>query len=124
MPHPFDIIVTRQGRAALLSLAGDLDVVSVPRLEEHLHAVEHMGLDPVVVDLRDLTFIDSSGLRAILLAHDRAAAEGRRLAVLHVSGPADRLLRLVGADDVLEIVAGLEALEHEAAPESGTPPSR
>jgi anti-anti-sigma factor len=58
----------------------------------------------VVIDLQGLSYMDSTGLRALLDARDRAAARGRRLAFLSGSGPAHRVIALTGADALLESV--------------------
>ncbi len=79
--------VHRQDRegTVVLSLVGELDISSSPDLERALTQAEGDAPATVVLDLSGLTFMDSSGLRAVLEADQRARADGRRLAV--VPGP-------------------------------------
>jgi len=69
--------VTRQdlGRVTVLTLAGELDMATTPMLREALDALD--GECSVVLDVGDLTFVDSNGLHAIFsrtTAHDLALA--------------------------------------------------
>jgi anti-anti-sigma factor len=87
-----------------LRLDGELDLVTAPWLARRLQKIE-AGKPPVlVIDLRDLTFMDSSGLRELFSAQRRARAEGRRLALVKGSGPIDRVLEMVRADTAMETV--------------------
>jgi anti-sigma B factor antagonist len=58
----------------------------------------------LVVDLRGLTFMDSTGLHELFEARRRASAEGRRLVLVKGSEPIDRVLEIVRADSVVETV--------------------
>lgn len=94
--------------AAWVRVVGELDIATAPRLEQTLRGAEIWPR--VVLDLRQLAFMDSSGLDVIVQASIRARRAGRRL----VLGPGplqvDRVLTLTGAADVLEIV-DLEPVE-------------
>jgi RND superfamily putative drug exporter len=87
-----------------LRLEGDLDMVTVPKLAKHLHDAEGDRPDVVVVDLRGLRFMDSSGIRELFAATRRARMEGRRLVVVTGSDPIDRVLEMVRAERVMETV--------------------
>ncbi len=78
----------------MLVLAGDLDLASAPRLA---HAVERLTdvPGPVVLDLRDVAFVDSSGVSALLDVERLVEAKHRRLALLQPAGAVTRLLDLV-----------------------------
>jgi anti-anti-sigma factor len=54
----------------LVHLAGEMDAESVGAFEQWVDALEEHG-DPVILDLADVSFVDSRGLRALLVAHDR-----------------------------------------------------
>lgn len=64
---------------------GELDMATCPELERHLRELRDAGFDRVVLDLRELTFMDSSGLRAIIREDAAARAEGRTFSL--VAGP-------------------------------------
>jgi RND superfamily putative drug exporter len=88
----------------MLRLEGDLDMVTAPKLAKHLHEAEDDRPDVVVVDLRGLRFMDSSGIRELFAATRRARMEGRRLVVVTGSDPIDRVLEMVRAERVMETV--------------------
>jgi anti-sigma B factor antagonist len=82
-------------------LAGELELASAAGLEAELQGVEAGGPSWVGLDLRGLSFIDSTGLRLVLAADARARQGGRRL-VLVRGGPAvQRVFELTGVDDRL-----------------------
>ena len=58
----------------------------------------------VVLDMEGLKFMDSTGLRLIVSAHQRAIRAGRRLAIAHASKPIRRILRLTGMLERLDVV--------------------
>ncbi len=66
----------RQGDAQVIELIGELDLDGAPRLEEELKRVEASDVDSIVVDLGQLEFIDSTGLRLLVMASERCQ-EGR-----------------------------------------------
>jgi len=84
-------------------VAGDLDSGSAPRLE---HALRHTDTRPrmVVLDLRELRSIDSSGVAVIIDAATKARRAQRRLMLIRGPSQVDRALARVGAENVLEIV--------------------
>jgi anti-anti-sigma factor len=93
----FDVTVTRSGRSTRLRVRGDLDVVNAARL---INAVRRAAPDELLLDLRSVSFIDSSGLHALL---EIAWSLAGRLAVMP-SEACERLADLVGARDELGFV--------------------
>ena len=87
-----------------LRLDGELDLVSAPWLARRLATVEERAPALLLIDLRDLTFMDSSGLRELFSAQRRARAAGRRLVLVKGSAPIDRVLEMVRADAAMETV--------------------
>ena len=78
-----------------IRLRGELDLATAPGLDRELRRLEaDAGL--MVVDLRRVTFIDSGGLRTLLLADMRADEDGRRVAIVP-SAPVRRALDALGA---------------------------
>ena len=86
----------------MLTLHGELDLSSSAALEEELHRVDGVGL--VVVDLRDLAFLDSTGLGVLVRAHQRLREEGNQFALIEGEGQVSRLLELTGLSEQLTIV--------------------
>jgi anti-anti-sigma factor len=89
--------------AAWVRAAGELDIATAPQLEQTLRQAEARARR-VVLDLRELTFMDSCGLHAIVDASIRARAAGNRLVLVRGPSQVDRLIVLSKAADVLEIV--------------------
>jgi len=71
---------------------GDLDIASVGDLRAALSDAARVGAGAVVVDLTQVTFIDSSGLGALVELHRRLRRSGRRLAVVAPGGSAPAVL--------------------------------
>jgi anti-sigma B factor antagonist len=90
-----------EGRA-LVGLRGELDVSTAPKVETALRQVEEQGVPLMVIDLRGLTFLDSSGLRLILEADGRARREHRRLLVVQGPPEVQRVFRVTLTDSRLE----------------------
>ena len=87
--------------ATKIVLSGELDMATVPILDEYLTRVETDEVAEIVVDLREVTFIDTVGLRAFLAARDRAEANGRQL-VLTGAGPrVRRVFEITGFESLL-----------------------
>jgi anti-anti-sigma factor len=93
-------------------LAGELDIATTPLLVETLHASRRGGLRArvVVLDMRELEFVDTSGLHAIMEAGNRARETGDRLVLVRGPPAVDRVFRLTGSCEQLEIV-DLEPVE-------------
>lgn len=63
----------REGDAHVIELIGELDLDGAPRLEDELRRVESSDADAIVVDLGGLDFIDSTGIRLLVMASERCA---------------------------------------------------
>ena len=81
-------------------VAGELDIATTPQLE-HALKVSQSRARVVELDLRDLDFMDCSGIHVIVEATARARKADQRLGLLHGPGEVNRILTLTGiADDV------------------------
>jgi anti-anti-sigma factor len=89
--------------AVVLRLTGDLDFASFGLLDAPLQTLQMDGRSDLVIDLSDVGFIDSTGLRVLLQAHRRALARGRTLLIRGASAQAMQLFRLTGAEGELTI---------------------
>jgi anti-sigma B factor antagonist len=87
-------------------LSGELDVSTAPAVEGRLLEIEDADDPPphVVIDLRALRFIDSTGLSLLVNTHKRARAAGRGLTIVAGPGPARRILETTGLLDRLDVV--------------------
>jgi anti-anti-sigma factor len=104
-PSGFSISMSdRDGRAVVL-VRGELDLATAPDLEEVVSERLDAGQD-VTVDLRELEFMDSSGLRVLVSAHYRASGDGTRFVIVRPreGGEVAKILSIAGIDQELELV--------------------
>jgi anti-anti-sigma factor len=101
---PIEIEVSADGDAvATVAIGGDLDLSTAPELERALSGVQADGR-PVVLDLRRVSFMDSSGLRVILAADARARSAGSRFVLIEGPPGVQRVFQLTLLDRRLEFV--------------------
>lgn len=100
-PEMLTVIADGDG---VLVVSGDVDLAGGPILEQHIEEAA-AGVDgrSVTVDLRNVSFIDSSGLRSLLAASRTAAGRGARLNLRHPSAGVRRLLDITGTDEQFDI---------------------
>jgi anti-sigma B factor antagonist len=97
----FDLTVTREaGGGSRISLRGELDLGSAPQLER---ALADAG-EGALLDLRGLTFMDSTGLHTLLNQSEYARVNRHNLAVVRGTDAIERLLKLTRVDEVLVLV--------------------
>lgn len=110
MTSPFDVTIEDRGEAVHVTLRGELDISTAPRLEDDLRRAEASAPPLMVLDLSRLDFMDSSGLRLLIGANTRARDAGRRLVLIRGNEIVQRVLRVTGLDERLEIVSDPGAL--------------
>jgi anti-sigma B factor antagonist len=91
-------------------LTGELDLSTIAKVEQELARVESAGPATVALDLSRLTFLDSSGLRVIVSADQRARRENRRFVVVRGPETVQRVFSITRLDEQLELVDGLADL--------------
>jgi anti-anti-sigma factor len=85
-------------------LAGELDITNAEHFAERLNEAEELDPEVIEVDLRGLTFMDSSGLAQLFAANRRARGRNRRIVIVKDAGPIDRVLDLARVEDVIDVV--------------------
>ena len=103
--HPdadFSVLTEHEGNGFIVSLFGELDVATAPRLEKQLKRLQWAGAAAIVVDLSGLDFIDSSGMHALMRAQRRDTKD--RLRLLRGPRRVHRVFELTGTDDLLNFV--------------------
>jgi anti-sigma B factor antagonist len=101
---PLEIVTEKHDGQTRMALVGELDIASAPRFEEGLAEVERDTPGVLVVDLRRVDFIDSTGLRAVITADERARAAGRRFVIIRGPAAVERVFSVTQLDQRLEIV--------------------
>ena len=102
-----EVSAERQEARSIVRLKGELDIASVPQVESVLRRAED-DAKPLVIDLSELQFIDSSGLRLVLGAEARAQEAGVSLTIVHGPEPVRRVFRIAHLEDRLQFVESLD----------------
>jgi anti-anti-sigma factor len=96
---------SEDGTVAVVSLRGELDLGAVPSLEPELERLAgEPGLETVALDLRGLEFMDSSGLRLVVLTEQRLRGAGRRLALVRGPQSVHRVFEITRMAERLDFV--------------------
>ena len=99
--QPFKVERQVSDRTVRILVRGELDMDTGPRLESELREVEADEPAMLVLDLREVSFFDSTGLQLVLDADVRAREQGRRFVVLPGEGEPLRVLELADVVDRL-----------------------
>jgi anti-sigma B factor antagonist len=120
LERPFEMRLEPRGRMTLLLLAGEFDIGAKNEFEARLADALSAGPEEVIVDLRDVEFIGSTGLRLLLEAWNLSRRDGFDFTLLPVTGAVRRLFEETGLDQTFPIVDGVPASEFKGArPGSG-----
>jgi anti-anti-sigma factor len=87
--------------AARIVLAGELDLATASLFESQLESAIERAV--IIVDLRKLEFIGSTGLALLVRAHERMCATGRRLVLIRGPRQVQRVFELTGVVDLFEV---------------------
>ncbi|MCW3067521.1 MAG: rsbV [Solirubrobacterales bacterium] len=98
------IDVRREPDRVVIRLGGELDLANAPLLQGAIEDADVHGRSMLVLDLQDLVFIDSTGLRIILWARERCEDGDREFAITPGSQQVQRLLAVSGAGEHLRII--------------------
>jgi anti-sigma B factor antagonist len=105
-----DVRIKEQNGVALVSLAGELDISAIGDVEGKLKGVEERRPPLLVLDLRELSFLDSSGLRLVLEADLRSRRDDRRFAVIRGPEAVHRVFLIALLDKRIEFIEDLSTL--------------
>ena len=96
------------GGAPCLALAGELDIAEVQRLEHAVDEAVAGSVGAFAIDLTELEFLDSSGIRVLLRARALLAREDRSFLLVCPFGPVRRAIELTGVSDLFTIFRARE----------------
>ena len=116
MAIDFEIEDRRVGDDAhLIAVRGEIDLFTAPEFKQRVMAPIAAGIERVVVDLTETTFIDSSSLGVLIGAHRRLKLRGGSLVIVCDNDAITKTFRITGLDGVFTIVSSLDdALDGDA----------
>jgi anti-sigma B factor antagonist len=98
-----------EGPRQTLAVAGELDLANAATLEAELQRAADGGAEAITLDLRELEFIDSTGIAVLVAAHRRLNDGASRVRLVHSDAPAvRRVIRITGLERELPFMAGGE----------------
>jgi anti-sigma B factor antagonist len=103
-PCEFELRVERHGAAVQVSVRGELDIATLPELEQVVRSHRSPDLERLVIDLRGLSFLDSMSIELLLRLHEELAEAGAELLVVQGPRAVQRVFELTGLDRVLTVV--------------------
>jgi anti-sigma B factor antagonist len=101
----FEVTTSTEGGVATVVLGGELDIATAPLLDATLADVERNGTGTVLLDLAQVQFIDSTGLRSLLSARQRAEAAGRKLRLANLPVDVERVFDVTGVRRIFDIAS-------------------
>ena len=117
-PCEFELRADRTGTTASVAITGELDIATLPEFEQVVRSVRSPDMERLVVDLRQVTFMDSMGIEQLLRLHTELAEAGAELLVVRGPHAVHRVFELTGLDRVLAIVDQAPVQEDPARPGS------
>ncbi len=93
-----------------VELAGELDLRRAYTFDEEMRALEALAPSTIVLDLREVTFVDSAGLARIVAAQRRSKRDKRRFVIVRSCAAVQRVFQLTAVDQHFEMVSAPEAV--------------
>ena len=104
MTPQFQVTGERLGADGLIAVQGELDIATLPELEEAVARMRSEGLERLVIDLRELAFLDSMSIELLLRLHGELTAAGAQLVIVRGPRAVNRVFDLMELDRVLNLV--------------------
>ena len=102
----FEVETEERSGDLVVRLIGEFDILAFDEVDALLAAAQSDGYGSVIVDLRGLTFIDSSGIRALVRAHKRTQDSETDLRLIRGSDAVHRVFEVAGLDGRLSFEEG------------------
>ncbi|GHF60776.1 anti-anti-sigma factor [Amycolatopsis bartoniae] len=111
VPHPGSLSLSThwpEPDVVVLSVAGDLDMLTSPQLSESLQKLLERSPRRIVVDLTKVDFLGSAGLAALVTAHERVESR-ESLRIVASARETQRAFQMTGLDELLALYPTAEA---------------
>jgi anti-sigma B factor antagonist len=102
--NEFDCFSETRGATRVVTIVGELDVFTTPRLRGALDEAFLSGPEEIVIDLAAVTFLDSTCIHALVSANRRARTAGVSLSIVPAAAPVHRAFAIAGVDGLLSFV--------------------
>jgi len=99
------VLVRHEPDAAFVTVAGEVDLLTAPRLAATLDEIVETNVRHIVIDLAETSFMDSAGIHTLVRTQQRAR---RHVAVICRPGTVLRTLELLGLTEPLNVVSSLQ----------------
>lgn len=87
----------------VITLSGRLDTITSPQLEEEISHISLYEIEIIILDIKELEYISSAGLRLILKIHKKMSAKGGVLKLINVNEMISEVFYMTGMSDFLDI---------------------
>ena len=111
----FDLTASNRGDTCLVSVRGDVDVYTAPRLDACITEGMNAGCTSIALDLENCTYFDSEGIKVLLRAFRRLGKSGS-VCIVGARGGVQRVFQISGLDEVFRILPSDHSLT--GSPES------
>ena len=108
---PIEVSVEERGGTPVVHVRGEVDLSTCEELEAAIERAEESAPTTLVVDLSQVSFLDSTGVRTLLKADSRARDDGRKLLLVGPPEPAARVFRVTLLDKRFEFIGDLTDLD-------------
>jgi anti-sigma B factor antagonist len=102
-PEDFRVHITPDREQVIVRAVGEVDLSTANEIEGPVVELLNSGFEQVILDLREVTFMDSSGIRVLISGHQHAEVRGARLSIIVGTSRIRQTLELSGAIDYLEV---------------------
>lgn len=110
-----EVVVRYQDDIPVIEARGECDLVTCLKLKETAMHLISAGQNKIIFDLRDTTYIDSSGFRVLLESRNKVVQRGGNIALVSLAAPAERVFNLLRLDELLirtdSVEQGIEKLK-------------
>jgi anti-anti-sigma factor len=103
-----EISLSKRGDLTVVSVQGRMDTISAPTFQERMQTLLDQGESQFVLDFRELDYISSAGLRAVMTSAKGAEAQGGTLACCSLTGVVEKVFDIAGFSKMIPIYESVE----------------
>lgn len=108
----FTLTASNRGNMHIVSVSGDVDVYTAPRLDSHIRNAISAGTISIAIDLHECTYFDSEGIKVLLRAQ-RLLGDHSTITVIGATGSVRRVFQISGLDTVFPLLPTIHDLPGE-----------